>query len=285
MFNFFIACLDKYGIPASSLFPSIPLDQLTPEQLESLTLRPFAWSLLPSTRGENILSLVNALVSSRRELERATAALKEMTPKVDQLTAFCGLQMVERWARDEFSSSATMRDHLAAFHEVLTERRNECAPMIIQEGIQQLRDDGTMQNNPFGQWGLASALLKTPRGSDGEFVDREMREVTKRAADGGIAAAQHELALRLKSNGNFDGAAEYFRKAADARNPQSECELGIMLVNGWEGTAPRVEEGERYLERSGRRANRKAMDVHGRRLAESGDNPRLLEWYRQAASQ
>jgi tetratricopeptide (TPR) repeat protein len=279
-FDFFIRCLDRFGSPASSLFPAIPLAHLTREQLEDLQRRPFEWSQIPGTRGERVCALLDALVRATEELKRAGKAYEELKARVDQLSIFCGLQVAERFARDDYSSSSEMRSKLSELEDAIGATRNERAPLVVQEALAQLKNEPRLAGNPFAQWGIAVALDEAVRT---EVAKEESREWLQRAADGGITTAQHNIAIELRNKGQVAAAVDMFGRAAKGMNPFSQFEYGKMLLRGWEGAPPRPDEGAQFLKRAADRGNGIAMTEYARWLNETGGNPHEVQRYEQTA--
>jgi hypothetical protein len=295
-FGFLLKCLDKYGSPASMLCGSIRLEDITPEGLVELSRRQFAWALLPSTNGENIRSLIDECAKARLELERAekqlTAAnaeimelkngLKDVNGRVDQLMTFCGLQFAEEIAQDKFSTSPKMRVKACEFREVITDQKWQNSLLVMKEGMKQLQAP-KLVNNPFAQWGLATALQEQP-GRRPEDLQRA-RALNIEAATGGITSAQHERAVTLRNNGQLNDAVSLFKTAADAGNMFSQYEYGMWQLKGLPGGSPNPTEAEKYLRMSADSGNSTAQDTLGKLLRDSGTRERVAlgEHYRQMA--
>lgn len=102
----------------------------------------------------------------------------------------------------------------------------------------------------------------------------------------GDAKALMKTALRYDQKGQYDEAAEWYRKAAEQGLSEAQNNLGVMLKDG-QGVAQDYEEAVRWFMLAARQGNVLAqsnlgwMYQSGRGVAQNYDSARY--WYQQAA--
>jgi hypothetical protein len=115
--------------------------------------------------------------------------------------------------------------------------------------MKELLRDAAEKDHPNAIWFLATRQTRS------QEANRELDQLLLRAGQLGSVNAQRELGVAY-ATGDWSGprdlveAAHWYRLAAEKGNPESQYDLGFMLLLG-EGITKNIEEGVMWLERAG----------------------------------
>jgi tetratricopeptide (TPR) repeat protein len=263
VFDFLLAALDRYGPAASRLASRLKLEDLTPGQLGELSKRPFCWSLLVGVSGEPIRSLVERLAN-------ASAEIAGLRATVNELVAFCGLQVASAFAHDEDSQSRDMSVRAVQFDSAIEALKFERAGSIMQAGVREL-EGPKLSKNPLAQWGLGKLVREShryPRLAGKLGTLERAREAIQSAADQGVTSAQYDVASTLRRAGDAARAVEYLGRAAESGVARYQYKYAMTLL---EGDRPDAEAAIPYLKSAAEKGHNLAMTTFAELCGRRGD--------------